>query len=219
MRKPLSMLGFVFLGATFGAFAAGNPELGEAKAAVCTACHGPDGNSIALPPPADPWPKLAGQLPEYIVKQVHDFKAGKRKNEQMTPQAQAVAETDLADIAAFFAKQKPKAEEATNQEILAAGEKLFRKGKGRPNVVPGCIGCHGPDGIGNRDWNKLMVRVPAVLAPSLGGQHASYLVKQLKAYKDGSRANDEARVMRDIAARLDDNEIAAVAEYLSTRGH
>jgi cytochrome c553 len=219
MRKPLSLLGFAFLGATCGALAAGNPELGEAKAAVCMGCHGPDGNSIALPPPADPWPKLAGQLPDYIVKQVHDFKAGKRKNEQMTPQAQAVAETDLADIAAFFAKQKPKAEEATNKELLASGEKLFRKGKGRPSVVPACIGCHGPDGVGNRDWDKLMVRVPSVLAPSIGGQHASYLVKQLKAYKDGSRANDEAKVMRDIASRLDESDIAAVAEYLSTRGH
>lgn len=217
MLKTVSMLGVALLGATGSAFAAGNPELGQAKAAVCMACHGADGNSVALPPPADPWPKLAGQLPDYIVKQVHDFKAGRRKNEQMSPQAQAVAETDLADIAAFFGKQQVTANEATNKESLPLGEKLFLKGKGRPSVVPACVGCHGPAGVGNRDWSKVMSRAPTVLAPAIGGQHASYLIKQIKAYKDGSRANDEAKVMRDIAGRLDDSDIVAVAEYLSTR--
>lgn len=217
MFKTVSMLGVAFLGVTGAALAAGNAELGQAKSAVCAACHGVDGNSIALPPPADPWPKLAGQVPEYIIKQVHDFKAGRRKNEQMQPQAQAVADVDLPDIAAYFAKQQIRAEEVSNKALLAQGQQIFLKGKGRPDVVPACVGCHGQHGEGNRDWAKLMSRAPTVLAPAIGGQHANYLEKQLKAYKDGSRNNDEARVMRDIARRLSDEEIAAVAEYAATR--
>ncbi len=219
MFKTASMLGVAFLGVTGAALAAGNADLGQAKAEVCAACHGPDGNSIALPPPADPWPKLAGQLPEYVIKQVHDFKSGRRKNEQMSPQAQAVAEADLADIAAYYARQRMKANEVGDKELLAKGEQIFLKGKGRPQVVPACIGCHGRSGEGNRDWGKLMSRAPTVLAPAIGGQHANYLEQQLKAYRDGSRANDEARVMRDIATRLSDTDIAAVAEYAATRGN
>jgi cytochrome c553 len=180
------------------------------------ACHGPDGNSMALPPPADPWPKLAGQVPEYIIKQLHDFKAGRRNNVQMSPQAQAVAETDIADIAAFFASQKVRPAEATRKDLLAKGEAMFLKGKGRPQVVAACVGCHGLNGVGNRDWAKLMVKEPVILAPAVGGQHASYVVKQLLAFRDAMRNNDNGKVMRDIAGRLDDNEIAAVAEYLST---
>ena len=202
--------------ASLHASATGNPELGRQKAAACMACHGPDGNSMALPPPADPWPKLAGQVPEYIIKQLHDFKAGRRNNVQMSPQAQAVAETDIADIAAFFASQKVRPAEATRKDLLATGEAMFLKGKGRPQVVAACVGCHGLNGVGNRDWAKLMVKEPVILAPAVGGQHASYVVKQLLAFRDAMRNNDNGKVMRDIAGRLDDNEIAAVAEYLST---
>lgn len=198
------------------AVAAGNPEAGQQKAAACMGCHGADGNSPALPPPAEPWPKLAGQLPEYMVKQLHDFKAGRRQNEQMSPQAQNVADVDLADIAAYFAQQKIVAGEPAAAELHAQGEKLFLKGKGRPGVVAACVGCHGPQGAGNRDWNRLMARQPTVLAPAIGGQHASYIAKQLKAYKDGSRSNDVAKVMRDIAGRLDDREIEAVAAYVAS---
>ena len=180
------------------------------------ACHGPDGNSMALPPPSDPWPKLAGQVPEYVIKQIHDFKAGRRSNTQMSPQAQAVAEADIADIAAYFATQQVKPNPAANPELLAEGEKLFYKGKGRPNVVAACVGCHGLNGIGNRDWHKLMATQPAVLAPAIGSQHASYLLKQLKAYKDGSRSNDSAHVMRDVTARLSEDELTAVATFVAS---
>lgn len=198
------------------ALAAGNPEAGKQKAAACMACHGADGNSMALPPPSDPWPKLAGQVPEYVIKQIHDFKAGKRSNSQMSPQAQAVAEADVADIAAYFAQQKVKPNEAGNPELLAAGEKIFYKGKGRPNVVAACVGCHGLNGVGNKDWNKLMATQPAVLAPAIGGQHASYLLKQLKAYKDGTRSNDAAHVMRDVTSRLTDQDLEAVAVFVAS---
>jgi cytochrome c553 len=198
------------------ASAAGNPELGQQKAAVCMACHGPDGNSPAMPDPAPPWPKLAGQVPEYIVKQVNDFKAGRRSNEQMSPQAQMVPDADVADIAAFFSSQKVNRQDATQKDLLARGEQIFLKGKGRPQVVAACVGCHGLNGIGNRDWAKVMSKPPAILAPAIGGQHANYLVKQLRAYRDGSRKNDPAHVMSDIATRLDDGEILAVAEYVSS---
>jgi cytochrome c553 len=198
------------------ASAAGNPELGQQKAAVCMACHGPDGNSPPMPDPAPPWPKLAGQVPEYIIKQVNDFKAGRRSNEQMSPQAQMVPEADVADIAAFFASQKVNRQDATQKQLLARGEQLFLKGKGRPQVVAACVGCHGLNGAGNRDWDKVMSKPPVILAPAIGGQHANYLVKQLRAYRDGSRSNDPGHVMSNIATRLDDSEMLAVAEYVST---
>jgi cytochrome c553 len=196
--------------------AAGNPELGQQKATACFACHGPDGNSPALPPPTEQWPKLAGQMPEYITKQLHDFKAGKRANAQMSPMAATVVEVDIADLAAYFAKQQVKPSEATDKSLLAAGEQLFLKGKGIPNYVAACVGCHGINGTGRRDWAATYKLPPPVLAPAIGGQHASYVTKQLKSFRDGSRANDPGKVMKAVAAHLDDKDIAAVAEYVST---
>lgn len=192
------------------AAAAGNPEAGQGKAAVCMACHGPDGNSLA-----DMWPKLAGQVPEYIVKQLKDFRAAKRKDEQMSPQAANLAEADIPDVAAFFASQKIKPGEA-DKALLVKGEQIFRKGKGRPDAVPACMGCHGLAGEGNRDWNKTQSRVPPLLAPAIGSQHVAYIVKQLKAYRDKNRTNDAGQVMRGIASRLEDSDIAAVAAYAAT---
>ncbi|MBK7023693.1 MAG: c-type cytochrome [Sulfuritalea sp.] len=197
---------------------AGNAAAGEQKAAACGACHGADGNSPAEIYAALKAPKLAGQVPEYITKSLHDFKAGRRSNEVMSPQAQAVAEVDMADIAAWFSSQKVQPNKAQNTELLAQGERIFFKGKGRPDVIAACVGCHGLNGVGNRDWAKTMSNVPAVLAPAIGGQHAGYLGDQLKAYKSGKRATDPARVMRDIAGRMDEKDIAAVAEYIATLG-
>jgi cytochrome c553 len=214
LGKPLAGVVVAVLAAT--ALAAGNPEAGQQKAAACVGCHGADGNSVALPPPAEPWPKLAGQVPEYIVTQLHDFKSGRRSNEQMSPMAQSVSEADIADIAAYFAVQKVKPNEAEASESLAAGEKIFFKGKGRPDVVAACVGCHGLGGAGNKNWGKLMANQPAILAPAIGGQHASYLVKQLKDYKNGKRTNDRGQVMRNIAARMSNQEIEAVAVYVAT---
>lgn len=195
---------------------AGNPAAGQAKAAACGGCHGVDGNSAPEIYAALKAPKLAGQVPEYIAKSLLDFKAGRRANETMSPQAQAVAEVDIADIAAYFGSQKASAGTVANKDLLAQGEKIFHKGKGRPDVVAACVGCHGLNGIGNRDWAKLMSRVPVVLAPAIGGQHAGYLSDQLKAYKAGKRATDAGHVMRDVAGRLTEQDILAVAEYIST---
>lgn len=197
---------------------AGNAAAGQQKSAACGGCHGADGNSAPEIFAAVKAPKLAGQAPEYIIKSLHDFKGGKRSNEVMSPQAQAVGEPDMADIAAWFATQKVQPTPTQNKDLLAQGERIFFKGKGRPDVVAACIGCHGPQGVGNRHWAKVMSKVPAVLAPAIGGQHAGYISDQLKAYKSGKRATDPARIMRDIAARMDEKDILAVAEYVSTLG-
>jgi cytochrome c553 len=191
------------------ALAAGNAANGQAKAAVCGACHGVDGNSVN-----PEWPSLAGQLPEYIVKQLHDFKANRRNNELMSPMAQPLGKEDIEDLAAFFATQQPKVGEA-KAELKARGEQIYRKGKHRP-AVTACIGCHGPGGEGNREWGKSLAAPPAVLAPALGGQQAAYVAKQLQDYKKKTRTNDVGRVMRDIASRLSDEDIAAVAEYITS---
>jgi cytochrome c553 len=200
----------VMVTASVSAMAAGNAESGKAKATTCMACHGPDGNS-----PADTWPKLAGQMPEYITKQLHDFRAGLRSNEQMSPMAKPLSEQDIADLAAYFSSQQVKLGEG-KQELLAQGQSIFFKGKGRPAVVAACTGCHGSSGGGKRDWNALYSSAPSLLAPAIGSQQPAYIVRQLKAYRDGTRANDIGHVMRNIAVRLDDNDIAAVAEYVAT---
>lgn len=207
-----------FCSMSYFAAAAGNPELGQQKAATCIACHGATGNSIALPPPSDPWPKLAGQTPEYITKQLLDFKTGRRENQQMSAQAQTLAEADIADIAAFFAKQRVESNTTPDRALLAQGQKLFLKGKGRPDMVAACVGCHGFNGAGQRDWAEVYAMRPSLLAPAIGGQHARYVMKQLTAFRDDNRTNDSGKVMHNVAVRLDDKEIAAVAEYVSTLG-
>ena len=128
---------------------AGNAAAGQAKSAACGGCHGPDGNSPPAMYAAIKAPKLAGQVPEYIVKSLHDYKAARRSNEVMSPQAQAVAENDMADIAAWYGSQKVAPNPPQNQELLAQGEKIFMKGIGRPDVVAACIGCHAGKQVGD----------------------------------------------------------------------
>lgn len=190
------------------------PEAGQA--APCMACHGSDGNSPTLPPLAEQVPKIAGQIPEYIIKQLYDYKSGRRLNGQMSLQARNVADVDIANIAAYFAAQNVKPNVATDKGLFTRGENLFLKGRGRPESVIACVGCHRKNGDGQRDWPKSYKIAPAVLAPAVAGQHARYVVKQLKAFRDGSRSNDVGRVMYNIARHLDDGDIAAVAEYMTT---
>lgn len=192
--------------------AAGNAEAGKVKAAACGACHGADGNSMA-----PDFPKLAGQVPDYIVKQLQEFKAGVRANEFMQPMAQPLSEQDMEDIAAYFAAQKVKPTEG-KAEALAEGEKIYRKGKPGPGVgtVAACMGCHGQGGEGNANWGERLAAPPSVLAPSVGGQYAAYIEKQLKAFADGTRSNDVGKVMHNIVVRLTDEEIKAVSQYAAT---
>jgi cytochrome c553 len=178
---------------------AGDAAAGEAKVAMCAGCHMPDGNSVV-----EIFPKLAGQGEQYIVKQLKDFKAGKRTNETMAPMAMAVMDEDMADIGAFFAKQV--STPATADETkLALGKDVYRGGNINAGV-PACMGCHGPTGRGN---------APAKY-PSVGGQHATYIVAQLNAFRDGSRSNDPNGMMRSVVARMSAAEIEAVANYMAT---
>jgi cytochrome c553 len=168
---------------------------------VCAACHAGDGNSTA---PANP--KIAGQFPEYLHKQLVDFKAqsGKkpaRESPIMNGMVANLSEADMNNLAAYYAGQKLKPAAASDKQLAAVGEKLWRGGN-LANGVPACSGCHGPAGAG----------IPAPY-PRLAGQYAEYIAAQLKAFRDSARANDPNGMMRGVAARLSEREIRAVAEY------
>ncbi len=148
------------------------------------------------------WPKLAGQHEEYLYKQLMDFKSGKRKNAQMSPQVLFLNEQDFADLAAYFAgqTQKPGTADPASVEL---GKRIFRGGN-KDTGVPACTGCHGPAGMG----------LGLAKFPRLSGQHAAYTEATLKSFRDGTRANDPNAMMRGVAANMTDAEIAAVAQYI-----
>ena len=176
----------------------GDAAAGQAKTAVCGACHGPDGNSMA-----PNFPKLAGQGDRYLLKQLHEIKDGKRQVLEMTGQLNNLNDQDLADIAAYYASQKSSVG-AADPALVARGEELFRGGDLQKGL-PACTGCHAPDGQGN---------APAGF-PHVGGQHASYIEKQLTAFREGDRTNDgDTMVMRAIAAKLSNKDIKALASYI-----
>ncbi len=193
------------LGITGAAVAAegplkGDATAGQAKAAVCGACHGPDGNS-----PAPNFPKLAGQGERYLTKQMHDIKDGKRTVLEMTGLLTNLSDQDLADLAAYFASQKGSVG-AADPKLVARGEKLFRGGN-LEKGLPSCIGCHSPNGAG----------IAAAGFPHLSGQHATYIAKQLTDFRkeEAGRNNDgDAMIMRSIARKLSDEDIAAVSSYI-----
>lgn len=199
--------GVLGLGLAGGAAAVGDPVAGEAKGAICAGCHGADGNSEA-----GMFPRLAGQYSSYIVKQIRDFQAGHRaNNEIMSGMAATVASVDDAkDIGAFFEKQKLAKQPImpVDKGLAAEGEKLYTQGNPATGVY-GCINCHGPKGTGKSE--------KIAQFPRLVGQHKEYLVKQLTDFKAGTRGNDPAGMMKDIAKKLSDKEISAVAEYLSAQ--
>jgi cytochrome c553 len=183
------------------AFAQGgkpDPAKGQSIAAgVCAACHGPDGNS---PIPTNP--VLAGQHREYIFKQLRNYKTGDRKNPIMNGIAASLSEQDMQDVAAYYGSQKPGQGTARDAKLVTAGQQMYRGGNSATGTAA-CAGCHSPSGNG----------IPSQY-PRLKGQHADYTVAQLKAFRAGERANDENAMMRSVAARLTDQEIAAVAEYV-----
>ncbi len=178
--------------------AAGDAAAGQAKAITCAACHGVDGNSLN-----PEWPSLAGQHESYIVKQLQAFKSGARQNVLMSGQAMALSDQDMADLAAYFAGQKPAAK-AADPALVDIGQRLYRGGN-KDAGVPACLACHGPDGLGNLTaaW------------PLVAGQQANYTAAQLAAYRSGERKTDgDTQIMRNVAARLTDDEIKAVASYI-----
>lgn len=174
-----------------------DPALGEQRyTAVCAACHGAGGNSGT---PANP--KLSQQHPEYIVKQLQEFKSGKRPNPIMQGFAAQLTEQDMKNIAAYVGTQKAKPGFAKDKELVALGEKIYRGGI-QNRQIPACAGCHSPNGAG----------IPAQY-PRLSGQHADYTGSQLVGFRDGIRKNSPQ--MSQIAAKLNDREIRAVADYIA----
>ena len=166
---------------------------------VCAACHAADGNS-----PAAANPKLAGQHPEYLSKQLASYKENKaRKNPVMMGFAVALTPEDMANVAAHFAAQKPKEGAARNAATVKLGEKIYRGGVADKGIAA-CAGCHGPAGAG----------IPAQY-PRLAGQWADYTKTQLMAFRSGERQNDPQGMMRGVAAKLSDKEIDAVADYIA----
>jgi cytochrome c553 len=183
--------------ASNSALPAGSVETGAAKAVVCQACHGANGNS------ANPeWPSLAGIGADYIAEQLKNFKDGKRNNPVMMPNAMSLSADDMADLGAYFDSLTNTGLEA-DPSYWQAGEKLYRGGdQGR--AIPACMACHGPTGRGNE---------PAKF-PALRGQQSVYVMKQLNDYASGARSTGPNGIMQTIAKRLSPDDIRNLASYL-----
>jgi len=202
----LAFLMTIGLSALAAEEAKSTPDLTKAKQiaeTVCVACHGADGNSASSANPI-----LAAQGAEYIFKQLSEFKAtdGKaavRNNPIMAGMTATLSTEDMKGLALYFSQQKRKPASATNEKLVATGKTLWRKGdfdKG----IPACAGCHGPTGAG----------IPAQY-PRLAGQYAEYTDLQLKNFRSEERSNDPAQMMRNVADKLSDKQIKALADYIA----
>ena len=169
---------------------------GQASFATCASCHGVDGNSGT---PANP--KLSQQHPEYLVKQLQEFKSGKRANAIMMGFAAGLSEDDMKNIAFWVASNKAKAGFAKDKDLASLGERIYRGGI-QERQIAACAGCHSPTGAG----------IPAQY-PRLAGQHAEYVATQLTSFRDGVRKN--SLQMSQVAAKLNDREIKALADYVA----
>jgi cytochrome c553 len=179
--------------------AAPKPDLAKGEATsknVCAACHTNDGSRGS---PANPI--IQGQHPEYLAKQLADFKAGKRTSPVMQGMAAPLSDADMKNVAAFYAGKTAKPGFAKDKTLVTLGEKIYRGGI-LDRMIPACAGCHGPSGAG----------IPAQY-PRLAGQHADYTTAQLMAFRGGTRANSPQ--MAGVAAKMNDREIKAVADYIA----
>lgn len=179
----------------------GDPEKGKQIATqVCLACHGADGNGTE---PTNPeFPKLASKQPEYLLKQLKDFKAGKRKNEIMAGMVANLTLDDMANLSLYYAGQKAKPGIVKNPALAAQGKKIYMDGN--PDAgVPACAGCHEADAFGYGFF------------PHLAGQHTEYTFLQLKRFNTGERDNDKGLAMQSVTAKMTEQEMRAVAEYLA----
>jgi cytochrome c553 len=175
------------------------PDLAKGSAAygnVCVACHAADGNSTT---PANP--KLAGQHPEYLLKQLQEYKSGKRANAIMQGMAATLSDDDMRNIAYWLASQKPAPGFASDAELVKLGERIYRGGLADRGIAA-CAACHSPNGAG----------IPSQY-PRLGGQHADYTKAQLEQFRNGTRANNPQ--MTGVAAKMTDREIKAVSDYIA----
>lgn len=194
-RTTIRVLTVFFLGSLLAQ--QGLAQDAKTKAVTCSACHGPDGNSVN-----PEWPNLAGQHVGYLVAQLKAFKSGSRKNVNMNAMAAPLSDQDMSDIAAYFSAQTLKVA-SVDAAAAAEGGKLYRGGNAATGV-PACMACHGPNGAGNAAANF----------PALRGQHAKYTSLQLNAYKTGERSTDAKEIMRTIASRMTAAEIEAVARHI-----
>lgn len=185
--------------------AEGDPIAGKDKSAMCQGCHGEEGMSV------NPMcPNLAGQFSRYIKKQIRDFQAERRNDPMMSPMAASVTDPqDLEDIAAYFASRKSMlgVDVTATAEIMEKGKEIYLHGNNETGLY-GCVNCHGENGKGKSANNPMF--------PVIGGQLKDYVMKQLNDLRSGDRKNDPAHMMADIAKKMTDPEIEAVAEYLST---
>jgi len=202
-RTLAAVFGVVTLSlVSVSASAAGNAAAGEAKAVTCSACHGPDGNSMV-----PNFPKLAGLGEKYLLKQMKDIRDGRRPVATMAGQVDNMTDQDLADIAAYFDAQS-RSTETANADLVDLGRKIYLSGI-MERKVAACSGCHSPSGQGN---------APAGF-PALAGQHADYIATQLTMFRKGyedpaGRTNDgDSKIMRTTAFGLSDLEIKAVASF------
>ena len=195
------------------ALAAGDVNAGKAKAAVCGACHGMNGEgNPAFPDPMNPGktkavPSLAGQNAGYTVEQLQDLKSGARKDVLMTGQALGLSDADMANLGAYYATVAGKSGAAADAGLVAKGKALYQGGD-MARGISACMACHGPDAAGN-DLAKW---------PALSGQLGDYTVAQLNAFRSGARVNDPNNMMREVASRLTDGDISAITAYLNSMG-
>jgi cytochrome c553 len=198
MRKSIVfILGISFSMITATTFAGGSVKAGKEKSGQCVACHGVDGNS-----PSPAFPKIAGQSEGYIVKQLADFKSGRRANGIMAGQVAGLSKTDMENLGAFYASQKATTGTTSSKKHAKSGARLYRGGNAKTGVSA-CMSCHGPSGKG----------IPPKY-PRVSGQHAAYSEAQLKAFKEKKRLNDD-NVMTGIAFRMSQEEIKAVSDYMA----
>ena len=202
MKKMFAALGTCFLltGLAFAdGLVDGDAQAGKDKSVTCGACHGADGNSV------NPvWPSIAGQHSTYIVDQLQAFKTGTRSEPLMLSQVMMLSDEDMRNLAVYFAGMPAAAKAVADPATVSRGQRIYRGGD-RENSTAACIACHGPTGRGN----------PAASYPSIKGQYATYNAAQLRAYASGARKSDgPTRVMRDIAAKLSEEDIVAVSSYI-----
>jgi cytochrome c553 len=196
LRATAILLVFVSL----QGYAEGDASAGQAKSAICAACHGADGNSMV-----PNWPKLAGQHEAYLARQIELIQSGARPVPEMLGIVPGLTPQDIADLAAYFSAQQRNGGVA-DEAMVALGERIFRAGNAETGT-PACMACHGPAGEGN----------PLAGYPALAGQHALYTVNLLKRFRGGENWGPEdapSQVMTGAASRLSDDEIAAVASYI-----
>lgn len=170
----------------------------EVPNALCTGCHNEDGNSTA-----PEFPKIAGLDAAYITKQINDFKKDKRVSEIMGPMANQIPDQDIPVLAAYFSKQKRTTGTVENVKLAAQGQQIYDDGI-ISSAVPACSGCHGEKGEGTDKF------------PRLAGQHTTYLITQMNNFKNAVRNNDARKVMRAITLRMTDQDMKAVAEYITS---